>query len=87
MAYDLPTKEQRGIVNTDYYYNEEYDKILKYTEDEFIYPQLYKKMKRRMVSKEKLQESVAYWMEKYRQEREAEQSLIEEPKIDLDSPT
>jgi len=84
MAYDLPTKKERGIVNTDYYYNEEYDKILKYTEDEFIYPQLYKKMKRRMVTKEKFQESVAYWMEKYQQEREAEQSFIEKPKIDLD---
>ncbi len=80
-AYGFPTKTERGTVNADYYYNKEYDKILKYTEDEFIYPELYKKMKRKMVSAETLQESVEYWTEKYRLEREAES----EPEIDLNT--
>lgn len=80
-AYGLPTKTERGTVNADYYYAQEYDKILKYTEDEFIYPELYKKMKRKMVTPEKLQESVAYWMEKYRLEREA----YTEPQIDVNA--
>lgn len=82
-AYNLPTKTERGIVNSDYYYGEEYDKILRYTEDEFIYPELYKKMKRKMVSSEKLQESVEYWIEQYRLEREAES----EPEIDMNAVT
>jgi hypothetical protein len=69
MAYDLPTKEERGDVNAGYYYNQEFDKILKYTEDEFIYPQLYQKMKRKMVTKEKLQECVKLFQEKYAAER------------------
>ena len=63
-AYGLPTKTERGTVNTDYYYREEYDKIFKYTDDEFIYPELYKKMKHKMVTAEKLQESVSFWMRK-----------------------
>ncbi|MCY4491374.1 MAG: hypothetical protein OXC46_07930 [Thaumarchaeota archaeon] len=70
MAYGFPTKGERGSVNTDYYYNEEYDKILNYTEAEFIYPQLYKKMKDGLVSEKKLQESVEFWIKKYKKERE-----------------
>lgn len=69
-AYDLPTKDQRGDVNTEYYYNKEYDRILKYTEDEFIYPQLYEKMKNQMVSQEKLQECVEFFIKKYGLEQE-----------------
>lgn len=78
-AYDFPTKTERGSVNADYYYNKEYEKILKYTDGEFIYPDLYKMMKRKMVTAEKLQESVDYWIEQYRLEREADT----EAKIDL----
>ncbi len=55
--------------NAGYYYNHEFDEILKYTEDEFVYPQLYKKMKRRMITKEKLQECVKFFQEKYAAER------------------
>ncbi len=36
MAYDLPTKDESGDVNAGYYYNQEFDKILKYTEDKRI---------------------------------------------------
>ncbi len=80
-AYGLPVKTERGTVNSDYYYGREYEKILKYTEDEFIYPELYKKMKRKMITPEKLQESVEYWIEQYRLEREAES----EPEIDMNA--
>ncbi len=82
-AYGFPTKTERGTVNADYYYSKDYEKILKYTEDEFIYPELYKKMKRKMISAEKLQESVHYWTGQYRLEREAET----EPEIDLNTVT
>lgn len=80
-AYGFPVKTERGVVNAEYYYNKEYEKILKYTEDEFIYPELYKKMKRKMVTAENLQEAVEYWIEQYRLEREAES----EPNIDINA--
>ena len=85
MAYDLPTKKERGDVNASYYYNEQYEKILKYTNEEFIYPQLYKKMKRRMVSKERLQECVKFFIEKYQAERDEDHYTISEPQIDQNS--
>lgn len=78
-AYGFSTKMERGTINADYYYGKEYEKILTYTKNEFIYPELYKKMKRKMISAEKLQESVEYWIEQYRLEREAET----EPQIDV----
>ena len=68
MAYRLPVKEVRGDTNTGYYYNQEYGKIVGYSDQEFIYPQLYKKMKECLVSKEELQECVKY-QEKYEAER------------------
>lgn len=80
-AYGFPTKTERGTVNAEYYYAKEYEKILTYSDDEFIYPALYKKMKRRMVTKEILQESVEYWAEQYRLERESET----EPQIDVNA--
>ncbi|MDE2589232.1 MAG: hypothetical protein KGL95_06160 [Patescibacteria group bacterium] len=71
MAYDLPVKNVRGHVNTDYYYNSQYDKILGYAENEFIYPVLYKKMKQALVSKERLQECVRFFQAKYESEKQA----------------
>lgn len=71
MAYDLPVKDVRGYVNTDYYYNNKYGEILGYTENEFIYPELYRKMKQGLVSKEKLQECVRFFQAKYEAERQA----------------
>ena len=69
MAYGLPEKEVRGDVNTEYYYNQEYDKIIEYSDKEFIYPQLYKKMKEGLVSKGKLQECIKFFQEKFAAER------------------
>ena len=85
MAYGLPVKEVRGDVNTEYYYNQEYDKILEYSDKEFVYPQMYKKMKEGLVSKEKLQECIRFFQEKFEAERKAEELISNEaPKVFLD---
>ena len=85
MAYGLQVKEVRGDVNTEYYYNQEYDKIIVYSDQEFIYPQLYKKMKEGLVSKEKLQECIKYYQEKYEAERKDRELISNEaPKVFLD---
>jgi predicted PolB exonuclease-like 3'-5' exonuclease len=71
MAYGFPVKEVRGDVNTEYYYNGECEKIVVYSNKEFIYPQLFKKMKKEgLVPKEKLQECVKFFQDKFETERQ-----------------
>ena len=71
-AYGLPVKEERGSVNAGYYYNREFDRILNYAESEFVYPEMYRKMKSGLVAKERLQECVRFFREKYAKERESQ---------------
>lgn len=78
MAYDLPVKNERGDVNADYYYGEQYDKILEYTKNEFVYPELYRKMKESLVSKERLLECVRFFEEKYSMEKQISNISLDE---------
>ncbi len=46
MAYGFPTKDTKGDMNSHHYYSEDYDGIIKYTEKEFIYPQVLDKIRK-----------------------------------------
>ncbi len=45
-AYDFPRKSTLGSEEISHYYEKQYDKILEYSIREFVYPQLYKKIKK-----------------------------------------
>jgi len=58
-AYGFLVKETLGSGEIPHYFSEEYDKIVEYSEREFIYPQLYQKiLSEGMVSKEHLLEAI-----------------------------
>jgi len=58
-AYGFLVKETLGSGEIAHYFSEEYDKIVEYSEREFIYPQLYQKiLSEGMVSKEHLLEAI-----------------------------
>jgi hypothetical protein len=64
-AYGFPIKETQGSGEILHYYNQEYDEIINYSKREFIYPQLYNKIKSQgMVSKENLQKAIQWYNEK-----------------------
>ncbi|MDD9813294.1 MAG: hypothetical protein OXU37_03365 [Thaumarchaeota archaeon] len=44
-AYGLPTKSTQGSEEAEHYFAGEYEKILGYSEREFIYPQLYRRIR------------------------------------------
>lgn len=44
-AYGLPTKSTQGSEEAEHYFAGEYDRILDYSEREFIYPQLYRRIR------------------------------------------
>jgi len=44
-AYGLPTKSTQGSEETEHYFAGDYEKILGYSEREFIYPQLYRRIR------------------------------------------
>ena len=61
-AYGFPIKETNGSEETLHYYQKEYHKIIEYSEREFIYPELYAKIKSDgLVSKQLLQESIQWY--------------------------
>ena len=63
-AYGLPTKSTQGDLVSDQYFKRDYDKIVEYSEREFIYPELYAKIvSEGMVSKDRLAESIAWYDE------------------------
>lgn len=60
-AYGFPTKETLGSGEVLHYYQEDYDKIIEYSEREFIYPELYARIESAgLVSQQRLQESIAW---------------------------
>jgi len=63
-AYGFPVKETLGSGEIPHYFSEEYDKIVEYSEREFIYPQLYQKiLTEGMVTKEHLLEAIKKYQE------------------------
>ena len=60
MAYDLPIKSERGNVNAPYYYAKQYDKIMNYTQEEFVYPEMYAKMQQQLVDSYKLKRCIQH---------------------------
>lgn len=61
-AYGFPIKSTLGSGEIPHYFQEDYEKIIGYSEREFIYPELYEKIRSEgLVSKEKLQESIKHY--------------------------
>ncbi len=61
-AYGLPAKDSLGSEEIDHYFLGEYDRILEYSEREFVYPELYRKMvDGGIVTGAKLQEAIAWY--------------------------
>ncbi|MCY4491647.1 MAG: hypothetical protein OXC46_09355 [Thaumarchaeota archaeon] len=61
-AYDLPVKETVGSEESLHYHQHEYQKIIEYSEREFIYAELYKKIiSDGLVSRQRLQESISWY--------------------------
>ena len=61
-AYGFPVKSTLGSGEILHYFAEEYEKIIKYSEREFIYPELYERIVTDgLVSREKLQESIKHY--------------------------
>ncbi|RNJ78279.1 MAG: hypothetical protein EB829_04950 [Nitrosopumilus sp. H8] len=61
-AYGLPTKDTSGGDEAQHYFAGDYDKILEYSEREFIYPEMFARMESGgMVSSGKLQESIDHY--------------------------
>lgn len=60
-AYGLNTKSSMGFNTILNYYSKDYEKVIEYSTEEFIYPQLYDKIvKDGLVTQEKLAESIQY---------------------------
>ncbi|RNJ77065.1 MAG: hypothetical protein EB828_01860 [Nitrosopumilus sp. D6] len=61
-AYGLPTKDTSGGDEAQHYFAKDYEKVLQYSEREFIYPEMFARMESGgMVSKEELQESIKHY--------------------------
>lgn len=61
-AYGLPTKSTQGSEETEHYFAGEYEKILGYSEREFIYPQLYRMIKEGgLVDADTLRKSIEWY--------------------------
>ena len=61
-AYGLPTKETLGSGEIQHYFQREYDKIIEYSEREFVYPELYAKIRSDgLVSRQRLLESIRWY--------------------------
>lgn len=61
-AYGFATKETVGSEETLHYYQERYNEIIRYSEREFIYPELYAKIRSDgLVSAKELQESIRWY--------------------------
>ena len=63
-AYGLPTKETSGADEAQHYFAKEYDRLLGYSEREFVYPEMFARIEADgMVSAGALQESIAHYEE------------------------
>jgi len=63
-AYGFKVKSTLGSGEIPHYFQGDYEKIIEYSEREFIYPELYEKINSQgLVSKEKLQESIKHYEE------------------------
>ncbi len=61
-AYDFPVKSTLGSGEIPHYFQEDYDKIIEYSEREFIYPELYEKIiTNGMITSEMLQKSIKHY--------------------------
>ena len=61
-AYNLPIKETVGSDEILHYYNKEYEKIIGYSEREFVYPEMYKRIETQgMVSKDNLKKAIDWY--------------------------
>ena len=61
-AYGLPVKDTLGSEEIQHYFQKKYDMILKYSEREFVYPELYQKIRSDgLVSRQRLQESIKWY--------------------------
>lgn len=60
-AYRLNSKTTMGVDTISNYFNKDYEKIIQYSTEEFIYPQLYDKIVNEgLVTREKLVEAIRY---------------------------
>jgi hypothetical protein len=63
-AYGFPVKSTLGSGEIPHYFQEDYNKIIEYSEREFIYPELYKKIiNEGTISKKQLLESIRHYEE------------------------
>lgn len=63
-AYGFPVKKTLGSEEIPHYFAQEYNKIIEYSEREFIYPKLYEKISSDgLISREKLQDSIRWYDE------------------------
>ena len=61
-AYEFPVKSTLGSGEIPHYFQEDYDKIIEYSEREFIYPELYEKIiSNGMITKETLLKSIQHY--------------------------
>ncbi len=61
-AYGFPVKSTLGSGEIPHYFAKEYDRIIEYSEREFIYPELFAKIRSGgLVSRERLQESIRHY--------------------------
>lgn len=61
-AYGLPTKDASGGDGAAHYFRGEYDKIIQYSTNEFVYPRLFQRMvSDGLVSPERLAESIRWY--------------------------
>lgn len=61
-AYGLPTKDVSGGGEIEHYFRGEYDKILEYSRNEFVYPEMFRRIvENGMVSGEGLAESIRWY--------------------------
>jgi len=61
-AYDFPVKSTLGSGEILHYFQEDYEKIIEYSEKEFIYPELYEKIiSKGMITKETLLKSIQHY--------------------------
>ena len=63
-AYGFPVKSTLGSGEIPHYFQEDYGKIIEYSEREFIYPELYQKIiAEGTISKDQLLESIKHYEE------------------------
>ncbi len=61
-AYEFPVKSTLGSGEILHYFQEDYEKIIEYSEREFIYPELYEKIiSKGMITKETLLKSIQHY--------------------------